>query len=92
MNILCFIVYDNSSHYCFCEKYYATDKKYNRGRHCCVLFHTQIKFVFNMLYVNNTFLRKYLQERIPFLTECFVVNKKSIEVFYFGKYEYSGRQ
>ena len=45
-----------------------------------------------MLYVNNTFLRKYLQEQIPFLTECFVVNKKSIEVFYFGKYEYSGRE
>lgn len=87
MKILCFITYDQSSYYCFCDKYDSAELNYNRGRQCCALSRTQIEFanfeeLLDKNQFNESFQNIYLNLLLPYLIECFNVDKQSIGLFF----------
>ena len=44
MNILSFICCNESSYYCFCEKYFGVEFQYNQGTECCLLCDKPVEF------------------------------------------------
>lgn len=91
MNILSFICYN--AFRCFCEKHCCAEFEYNSGKQCCVLCHIPVQFynfeeMLDKNQYNKKFLKKYLDYLLPFLIECYEVDKRLIECFIFGEFEY----
>ena len=90
MNILSLICCN--TFYCFCEKYLCAEFEYNRGKQCCVLCRIPVQFYnFEEMLDKNQykekFSKKYLDDLLLFLIECYKVDKRSIECFIFGEFQ-----
>ena len=91
-----FICDTRSGYYCFRNKYDGAEFNYSRGKEYCVLCRVPVEFynfeeMLDRNQYNEKFLKKYLVDLMPYLLECYEVDKNSIQYFVFGEFEYSLR-